>query len=199
MARTGEAADWNGDARNAEYGGAARIPRRQAQSWEQEAAAWENEAPELSADARRRFRRLERLTWILDRSIPIGGGRIGLDPIIGLLPGAGDFIGSMLSLYILYEGARLGAPRSVLLRMGGNILVETAIGVIPFVGDLFDFVWRANTRNLALLHRHHRADWRPRSLAGVWLTVLVVTLVIVGTFVALAYGLFKLLIPLTGF
>lgn len=199
MARTGHAAGWNDDARSVEHGEAVRIPRREAQSWEQAADAWESETPELSPDTRRRFRRLERLSWILDRSIPIGGRRIGLDPILGLLPGAGDFIGSMLSLYVLYEGARLGAPRGVLLRMGGNILIEAAIGVIPLVGDLFDFVWQANTRNMKLLHRHHSTEWKPRSLAGVWLSVIVAIVLVIGTFVGLAVWLFKTLIPLTGF
>src|SRR6188474_116355 len=64
-----------------------------------------------------RFQRLRSLSWVLDRSIPLGKWRIGLDPIIGLLPGAGDWIGALLSLYVFYEGARLGMSKGVLTRM----------------------------------------------------------------------------------
>src|SRR5687767_11533121 len=96
-------------------------------------------------DSQRRLNRVRALAWLLDRSIPIGGGwRVGLDPILGLLPGAGDWIGAVLSLYVVFESARLGAPAHLLLRMGGNILVEALIGTVPLIGDLFDFAWQAN-------------------------------------------------------
>lgn len=193
------AGDWH-EARQVEHGAARRIPRETAESWADE--TWTQDAAaaghRTNPDARKRFRRLDRLAWVLDRSIPVGRWRIGLDPILGLMPGAGDFIGTLLSLYVLYEGARLGAPRGVLLRMGGNVLVESVVGVIPFLGDAFDFMWQANTRNMRLIHRHHGPDWRPRSLGKVWLTVLIVGGVVLGSFLALALWLFKTLIPLTG-
>jgi hypothetical protein len=109
-----------------------------------------------------------------------------LDPILGLLPGAGDAIGSGLSLYVLYEGARLGAPGPLLIRLTGNILVETILGAVPLLGDLFDFVWQANTRNLRLLQQHHRADWRPRPLGLVLGSVLLLGVLLVAGFLALA-------------
>src|SRR5688572_20814489 len=93
-----------------------------------------------SDDASKRLNRLRRLTWILDRSIPIGNSRIGLDPIIGLVPGVGDWIASPLSVYLLYEGARLGLPYAVLGRMTANIGIEAVVGAVPVLGDLFDFV-----------------------------------------------------------
>ena len=120
-----------------------------------------------------RLRRLDRLAWILDRSIPVGRFRIGLDPILGLLPGVGDGIGALLSLYVLYEGARLGAPGHVLVRMAGNILIEAILGAIPLLGDVFEFVWQANSRNLRLLHKHHAPGWRARPLRAVWISGLV--------------------------
>ena len=88
-------------------------------------------------------------------SIPLPGGyRIGLDPIIGLVPGLGDAIGALLSAFIINEARSLGAPRSILLRMIGNVAIETVLGAIPFAGDIFDAAFKANSRNLALLARY---------------------------------------------
>jgi hypothetical protein len=112
-------------------------------------------APDLT-DGRTRMQRLRSMAWLLDNSIPLPGGfRIGLDAIIGLVPGVGDAIGALISVYILNEARMLGAPRSVLLRMSGNVLIETLIGSIPFAGDLFDAGFKANMRNIALLERYH--------------------------------------------
>ncbi len=103
--------------------------------------------------------RLERLRWLselLDNSIPVPGTnfRFGIDTIIGLVPGVGDLIGGALSGYIILEAARLGVPRSLLARMGYNVLVDVAVGSIPLLGDLFDAGFKANLRNLALVNTH---------------------------------------------
>jgi hypothetical protein len=106
-------------------------------------------------DTVQRMQRLRSLAWLLDNSIPLPGGyRIGLDPIIGLVPGLGDAIGALISAFIINEARSLGAPRSILLRMLGNVVIETAVGAIPFAGDVFDAAYKANTRNLALLARY---------------------------------------------
>jgi hypothetical protein len=99
---------------------------------------------------------LRRLARLLDNAIPLPGTRfrIGLDPIIGLIPGLGDVIGAIFSTVIVYQAARLGAPRSTLIRMLANIAVDTLVGEIPLLGDLFDFGWKSNTRNIALLEQH---------------------------------------------
>ena len=138
-------------------------------------------------EAAARLRRLRGLSWLLDRSIPIGRYRIGLDPILGLLPGAGDWIGAILSLYVVYEGARLGMPANVLARMGGNILVETILGAIPLLGDLFDFVWQANTRNLALIERHYHSGFRQRPLRTLWFAFIAVVALVLATVAGLIY------------
>lgn len=107
------------------------------------------------ADTAERLRRLRSLAWLLDNSIPLPGGyRIGLDAIIGLVPGLGDAAGALISAYIVNEARSLGAPRSILMRMLGNVFIETVVGAIPFAGDLFDAAFKANTRNLALLARY---------------------------------------------
>tara|TARA_R110002110_G_scaffold415765_3_gene655329 strand:+ start:99418 stop:99912 length:495 start_codon:yes stop_codon:yes gene_type:complete len=112
--------------------------------------------PPPTADQNRALkRRLQRLAWLTDSAIPLPGGySIGLDGIIGLIPGLGDAIGAIMSGYIVVEGTRAGAPASVVIRMIGNVLLETIIGWIPFAGDLFDIVFKANQRNVALLDRY---------------------------------------------
>ena len=100
-------------------------------------------------------RRLTRLAWLLDSSIPIPGTRlsIGIDALIGLVPFIGDVVGVLLSSTILIEAARLGAGRSVLARMALNVAVEGLAGLVPFAGDVFDAAWKANQRNVRLLNQ----------------------------------------------
>src|SRR5512134_537483 len=87
-----------------------------------------------------RLERLRELSRWLDNAIPIPGTpwRIGLDPLLGLFPGLGDLIAALLSGFIVLEAERLGAPRSVLLRMLFNVVTDTAAGSVPVAGDLFD-------------------------------------------------------------
>jgi hypothetical protein len=105
------------------------------------------------ADLRATRERLRQLAWLLDSSIPIPGTRfsVGLDALIGLLPFLGDLVGVLLSTYILGEAARLGAPKSVLMRMSFNVGLEGLVGIVPFAGDAFDAVFKANQRNVRLL------------------------------------------------
>jgi hypothetical protein len=87
----------------------------------------------------------------MDRSIPLGGGySIGLDPIIGLIPGVGDLITTAVSGFIIYQAQRAGIPKSTVLRMMINVGIDGAVGAIPFLGDLFDFAFKANQKNLEL-------------------------------------------------
>lgn len=131
------------------------------------------------------MRRLRYVAWLLDRSIPIGRWRIGLDPIIGLLPGVGDWIGTLLSLYVLYEGARLGLPLSVLGRMAGNIFIEALVGAVPLLGDIFDAAWQANWRNLRLIEQHYQAATALRSFRQVALAFAIFALGLLGALAAL--------------
>jgi len=97
-------------------------------------------------------KRMRFVARILDDSVRIPGTtfRIGLDPLLGILPVAGDAVSGALSLYVVVESARLGVPYSTLLRMLAHIAIDVAGGSIPIVGDLFDAAWKANTRNVAL-------------------------------------------------
>lgn len=140
-----------------------------------------------------RLQRIERLGYLLDNSIRLPGGyRIGWDAIIGLIPGFGDVAGFVLSAYIVYEAARFRVPKATLGRMVINLGVEALVGLLPFLGDLFDAAFKANLRNLDLLHHHIGEDRRSqeRSDRGFVLVLLAVLLLIVG---GLGVGLFLLL------
>ncbi|HKA58761.1 MAG TPA: DUF4112 domain-containing protein [Gemmatimonadales bacterium] len=80
--------------------------------------------------------------------------RYGLDPLLGLIPGAGDVVGALLAGWILVEALRLGVSRATLLRLIGNVALDAVLGAIPIIGDIFDFAWKANLRNITLLSRH---------------------------------------------
>jgi len=102
--------------------------------------------------------RIRRLSRLMDTAIGIPGTRfrIGLDPIIGLIPGAGDLISTSLSAYIIFLAARFGLPRQVLTQMIFNIALEAVVGSVPLIGDLFDAAYKSNIRNLDLLERQLR-------------------------------------------
>ncbi len=102
------------------------------------------------------LQRIRTLTHVLDNAILIPGTtyRIGLDPIMGLIPGGGDTVGTMLSAYIVLEALRFGLPRDTLVRMVGNLALDGVLGTMPLLGDFFDATWKANSKNLALLEVH---------------------------------------------
>lgn len=118
--------------------------------------------PDAKAPTLKRLRQMSRL---LDNIVTIPGTQvgIGLDPIIGLIPIGGDFLGVMLSSYIILEAARLGASRATLGRMVLNIIVDGLVGSIPLLGDFFDFAWTANTHNIKLLEEHLKFPTQQRS------------------------------------
>jgi hypothetical protein len=133
-----------------------------------------------------RLRRLRELSRLLDGAVVVPGTRfrVGLDPLVGLLPVVGDATTALLSAYVVAEAAALGAPRATVARMVGNLVVDAVVGSIPVVGDLFDAAWRANERNVRLLEARvddpggagARADRRLVLAAGVGLALLLLAL-----------------------
>jgi hypothetical protein len=109
--------------------------------------------PSTAATRARRLKRLRLIARVMDSCIELPGTkrRIGLDPLIGLVPVAGDIISTAVSLYIVWEGHRLGASRTQVVSMLGNVAIDLAGGAIPVIGDLFDFAFTANRRNLRIL------------------------------------------------
>ncbi len=101
-----------------------------------------------------RLESVERLAYLMDRSINFGSFRIGLDGIIGLIPGIGDFVGALISMYVVVIAVRLGYPRVTIVRMLMNIGIDAVIGTVPIAGDLFDFAFKATTRNVKLMRAH---------------------------------------------
>src|SRR4051812_6935046 len=104
-------------------------------------------------DTARELAALDRLAELLDGRWRILGVPIGLDAIIGLVPGAGDLIGAGLSCWLIARAARLGVGRAVIVRMLANVAIDVLAGALPLIGDLADVAWRANRRNVALLRR----------------------------------------------
>ena len=136
---------------------------------------------------RRDTRNLARLAWLLDDALPIPGTpwRIGVDAVIGLVPGVGDAIGALFSTYIIVQAARCGASVWTVTRMLGNVAVETLIGVVPVVGDLFDVVWKSNVWNLALLDAALTLERPPRDPEGVLrLAMVIIAIVMLGVVAA---------------
>jgi len=118
-----------------------------------------NASPESivkSERASREIARLERLAYVLDDwiAIPFTRFRIGLDPILGLVPGLGDAIAAILALGILAAAIRHRVPKGVFLRMAFNVALDYGVGVLPGVGDVADAFVKSNRWNLALLREH---------------------------------------------
>jgi hypothetical protein len=103
--------------------------------------------------------RLAQVRWLaslMDDRFAVPGTRLrfGWDSILGLFPGLGDVLTSAISLLIVHHAWQTGASRLTLMRMLGNVGVDFVVGAIPFLGDLFDFVWKANRKNARLLEQH---------------------------------------------
>lgn len=103
-----------------------------------------------------RLVRLRTLSTLLDNAIAIPGTnyRVGIDPLLGLIPGGGDTLSAFFSAYIILEAALLGLPRETLGRMVLNIIIDTVLGSFPIVGDIFDVTWKANAKNVDLVEAH---------------------------------------------
>ncbi|WP_201986724.1 DUF4112 domain-containing protein [Hymenobacter rubidus] len=125
--------------------------------------------PVPSFEADERLRWVERVARLMDSQFQLPGTRFrfGLDPLLGLVPIVGDLSTTAVSIALLLTMLRHGASGAVVVRMGLNILIDTVIGGIPVVGNLFDFAYKSNERNVALLRRHY-AEGRHQG-SGRWL------------------------------
>jgi hypothetical protein len=115
---------------------------------------------------------LRKVARLLDTAFPVPGtsARFGLDPILGLIPGLGDLVAPLFTLGLILQARDIGVPGVVLFRMIANVAIDTIVGLVPLAGDLFDFAWKSNVRNLALLEQH--AYEEHSALAGDWTFVI---------------------------
>ncbi|MBW4675673.1 MAG: DUF4112 domain-containing protein [Desmonostoc geniculatum HA4340-LM1] len=149
--------------------------------------------PDSKAPTLKRLRQISRL---LDNAITIPGTQvgIGIDPILGLIPVGGDFLGIMFSCYIILEAARLGVSRPSLGRMVVNVIIDGLIGAIPILGDFFDIAWTANNYNLKLLEEHLKFPTQQKSADKWFIIALLVGLLLISiVLVALPVILIRML------
>jgi len=134
---------------------------------------------------------LESLSKYLDDwvKIPIVGWRFGLDALIGLVPNVGDTLTSFASFYILIAGVRYGVPKITLARMAFNIGLDYAVGAIPFLGDAFDFVWKANKQNIDLIRERATGKGKGTTSDYLFVGLIIIGLIVllIGSIVASLY------------
>ena len=140
---------------------------------------------------------LDRLSWLLDDlfRIPVLGWRIGLDALVGLIPGVGDTATTVASLYVLGSAVRYRVPKITLLRMGLNLGIDYAVGSLPLVGDFFDAWWKSNQKNVDLLRQRatvSASEAREGRISD-WLFVGLIMVVLVGLAIGAAVVSFYLL------
>jgi hypothetical protein len=115
---------------------------------------------------RRRDPVIETIAHVMDGLIPIGRWRIGLDSILGLIPGLGDVIGAAVGMVIVIRAVQAGIPRVAIARMMANIAIDTFVGAVPVLGDLFDFVYKSNAMNMRIYEE--ALERRPGANARHW-------------------------------
>jgi hypothetical protein len=160
---------------------------------------------EREARGRRELEKLRAIARLFDQVFPIPGTkwRFGIDALFGLVPGMGDVVGALVAVYALRVARTLGAPGAVQMHMLGNIALDALIGAVPVIGDLFDFVFKAQTRNLALLdawlETPHATERRSRrGVLLVPLAVLTVFILLTVLGVWMLYLAFNWLLGLAG-
>ena len=142
------------------------------------------------------IKNLEWLAKLMDSQFSIPGTKIrfGIDAIIGLIPGAGDFAGFIVSAIMLSTLAKKGASGYLLARMTTNIIVDALVGAIPLLGDIFDIAFKANERNLKLM-KEHFSEGKHKGRAAKFIVPLIFVLaIIIGLIVSFSYKLISWII-----
>jgi hypothetical protein len=137
---------------------------------------------------------LDNLSHYLDGLFRVPGTtwRFGLDSLIGLIPNFGDTLTSFASFYILFAGVRYGVPKITLLRMAFNIGLDYVVGMVPFVGDAFDFVWKANKQNMDLIRTRAAGHGKGKTSDYIFVLGLIALLILllIGSIVASGFILY---------
>lgn len=151
----------------------------------------------IEARVNPRLARMRFLSRLLDNSILLPGGyRIGLDPIIGLVPAVGDLLASTLSFWLIYDAARLGLKKRVLLHMVGNVIVESLFGAVPLLGDVVDAAWKANARNMRLAEKHYSPADRERTVGSMAFAFILALVLVWSLIIGALYLVYRTLAAL---
>ena len=144
------------------------------------------------------IRNLDSLAKLMDSQfqIPSTKIRFGLDALIGLVPGVGDFVGFLVSGYIILVLASNGASGFVIARISLNILIDALIGSIPFLGDIFDLAFKANERNMKLVHQHYLQG---RHQGGAWKVIVPVLFLLFLLLIGIAWIAYSIVIRIIHF
>ncbi len=139
---------------------------------------------------------IEWLARLMDSQFKIPGTniRFGLDPLIGLIPGAGDIVTFSISVFMVSTLAKNGASGYVLARMTFNIIFDALIGAIPIIGDIFDFGFKANERNIKLMREHYQQGRHRGSALKIIIPLLIFLMIIIAVIGWLSYKLVSWLI-----
>lgn len=127
-------------------------------------------------------------------TIPGTNIKFGLDPIISLIPGAGDVASGLISSYFIVLGVREDLPAAVIFRMGLNILLDMIVGAIPLLGDIFDVGWKANTKNAELLEKYSKdaPGTEKKSKAVLWGAAIASMIIVIAAIWAVGWVVVQL-------
>ncbi|MGN7785321.1 DUF4112 domain-containing protein [Niabella sp. 22666] len=138
-----------------------------------------------------RLKMVQRVTRLMDEQFSIGGFKFGLDPVLNLIPVAGDVSSYIISIALIITMAQHGASGRVAMKMLGNATLDALVGTIPVLGWIFDFSYKANTRNLKLLTEHYTEGKHRGSAKPVIISILVIMLLVLTLLVYLVIKLFQ--------
>jgi hypothetical protein len=136
-----------------------------------------------------RLKMVQKVTRLMDEQFSVGGFKFGLDPILNLIPIAGDISSYIISVALIVTMAQHGASGRVAMKMLGNATLDALVGTIPVLGWIFDFTYKANTRNLKLLTEHYTEGRHRGSAKPVIISILMVMLLVLGLIVFLVIKL----------
>jgi hypothetical protein len=132
---------------------------------------------------------IEWLAWLMDESIRVGPWSIGIDPLLGFIPGLGDMAGAAVSALLISRAMKQGIAKSAVMRMVLNVAIDSLLGAVPFVGDIFDFAYKSNIRNLEIYREALRGDREP---VRDWFFVVFITIVTLVVLAIPLIGIFDL-------